>query len=295
MHPKLVLLSLLSPALALPFETWNQGQKYAVQSCARTSEATYFSCENPNKVANDSCCYENYGVIMQTQFWDYNSTYLEWAKSGNTSVVSSSSAPNDDYDVSKLFTIHGLWDDLCDGSYDQFCQPDLEFTDADNITDILVNQYHQKQMYETMLKVWVNNEGGDEGSISLWEHEFNKHGTCFNTLRPKCFKGKYTRFENAVAYFQKTLEVWSNLQTYNILEAAWIVPSTSFQYLLADVQAALAAGHEGKSVYVGCTLGAISEIWYYHEVKGNVLNGQYKPIASMSKTNCPEEVWYIPK
>lgn len=257
---------------------------YPVHSCSGVDENNYFSCSAPGSVSQDSCCYENFGVIMQTQFWDYN----ENAKSDKTRKRDT---------PSNVFTIHGLWDDLCDESYHEFCRPELEFSDSDSLEDIIVNQFGRKDLYDVMTKYWVNTENSNVkngGSESLWEHEYNKHGTCFNTLRPDCFSGTYKKHENAIAYFQKTVEVWEKLPTYLFLENAGITPSAEKPYSLSAIEAALEKAH-GSKVYVGCRDGNLSEIWYYYHVKGNVLTGEYKPIDSLGKTHCPSEVWYLPK
>ncbi|SGZ56885.1 CIC11C00000005228 [Sungouiella intermedia] len=259
---------------------------YPVQTCLGVDEYKYFSCNAPGIVSNSSCCYENYGIIMQTQFWDFNPDYLK-------GILKRTPERSYSSDVNQTFTIHGLWNDRCDGSYDQFCKPELEFTDSDNLENVIVNQFGRQDLYDLMIKYWIN--GTVAGSQSLWQHEYNKHGTCFNTLQPNCFLGPYTKFENAVAYYQKAVEVWSGLPTYKFLEQADIVPTTEKKYNLSDVQNALAYGHHGKQVYVGCSQGAISEIWYYHEVRGNVLNGQYKATDTLTKSSCPGEVWYLPK
>lgn len=292
------LLFLVSAAQALPFLGFTLGlnkkadvqlteQTYPVVSCADAAEAAYFSCLSPNTVAADSCCYENYGIILQTQFWDYNTAYAD----------SSAVVKRADSDTSEVFTIHGLWDDLCDGSYKLLCQPSLEFASSDNVSDIIINTFKRPDLYSTMVKNWIDTTLSSPPAVaaaSLWVHEFNKHGTCFNTLLPKCFTGLYTRYENAIAFFQKVVEVWEGLPTYTFLLDAGIVPSADTQYQLSDVQSALESAH-GASVYVGCTLGAINQIYYYHEVKGNVLNGEYKATDSLETSNCPDSVWYYPK
>lgn len=254
---------------------------YPVQSCSGVPEGSYFSCEDPSSVSSTSCCYESYGIIIQTQFWDYDTSYSS----------KRDTAPRK-RDSSNVFTIHGLWDDLCDGSYKQYCDSSLEFASAANLQDIIVNDFDRQDLYDVMSSYWLSNSGSDE---SLWLHEYNKHGTCFNTLQPRCFVGTYTRYENAIAFFQKVVEVWQGLPSYDLLSQAGITPSADTQYLLQDVQSALAAGHDDKEVYVGCTNGAINEVWYFHHVKGNALNGQYEAIDSLSSSNCPLSVWYYPK
>lgn len=254
-------------------------EDYRVESCSGVNEANYFSCTAPGSVSQESCCYEDFGVIMQTQFWDYNT--------GSKSEG-----------VENVFTIHGLWDDLCDGSYHQYCRPELAISDSESLEDIIVNQFGRQDLYDVMSKYWINTENSNVkngGSELLWEHEYNKHGTCFNTLRPECFSGDYKRHENAIAYYQKAVELWETLPTYTFLENAGITPASDRSYALLDIEAALADGHDGSKVYVGCRDGKLSEIWYYYHVKGNVLTGEYKPIDSLGSTQCPDQVWYLPK
>ena len=70
---------------------------------------------------------------------------------------------------SDAWTIHGLWPDNCDGTYNSFCDPAREYT---NITAILTS-YKKNELLEYMKKYWKDYAGNDE---SFWEHEWNKHG-----------------------------------------------------------------------------------------------------------------------
>ena len=64
------------------------------------------SCSSNGDTSN-SCCYENPGgIILFTQFWDYNPA----------------SGPADS------FTIHSIWNDYCSGGYPQFCDTSLKST-----------------------------------------------------------------------------------------------------------------------------------------------------------------------
>lgn len=263
-----------------------------------------FSCFNTSSIPeSQSCCFENWGILMLTQFWDYNADYLSIAVNGteaeqneleaNSTVIQ----PTDDVLLS--FTIHGLWNDFCNGSYGQYCDPSLEIYDAtDNITHVMIDVFGEQELYTYMTQHWINNVKSNvesERSIALWEHEYNKHGTCMNTLLPECFTGDYTRFENVIAFYKKVVELHKNFPTEEFLANAGIVPSVKQQYKLTDVEAALADAHAGKQVYIGCLDGAIDEIWYYHNLKGNVVTGDYKPTDMIGKQGCPDSVWYIPK
>jgi len=63
------------------------------------------------------------------------------------------------------FLIHGLWVDYASGGYPSFCK-DIPF-DINKIKDILPD----------LQKNWASCQGKSE---SFWEHEWLKHGTCFD-------------------------------------------------------------------------------------------------------------------
>lgn len=259
-----------------------------------------FSCLNTTIIPEtESCCFENWGILLLTQFYDYNTTYLEIAVNGTEIEKNEIEKKESEQDNLNTFTIHGLWNDLCDGSYQSYCNPELEINNQrDNITNVIVNEFNKPELYEYMVNNWVNNLKSNvenAGSIDLWEHEYNKHGTCMNTLDTKCFEGEYKRFENTVAYWEKTVELHKQLPTEKFLQQQGIVPSVTKQYKLSDIESALAKNHDGRAVYVGCQKGAIAEIWYYHNLKGGVVTGDYKPSDLIGKKGCPENVWYIPK
>lgn len=276
---------------------------YSVEDCSAFISETNntWSCHNSTAIS-DSCCFEDYGILMLTQFWDYNTTLLSIAVNGTAQdiVKSDIQAQIDSLydDVRRTFTIHGLWNDLCDGSYRSNCQPDLELDDArDNLTHLIGEEFNEPELLHIMKKYWINTEKSnveDQASVALWEHEYNKHGTCMNTLNPPCFTGEFREHEQAVQFFKKVVEIWSQLDTFEFLAAAGIYPTVAKQYKLRDVQDALAKAHGGQ-VYVGCLNGAIDEIWYYHNLQGNVLTGTYKAIDTLTNSTCKENVWYIPK
>lgn len=310
----------LSVALAIPHWT-----NYNVQTCP-PNVFLPFTCENHTEITDQSCCFEIYGVTMQTQFWDYNPDNLEIATNG-TGTEKHSVDSNRGYfggkgfygigkawkhmwhkfhidktsqmPVEKAFTIHGLWNDRCDGTWDQYCDPLLEVSnEKDNITDIIVNQFNNRKLYDLMSKYWINtldsNVAGDS-SIELWEHEYNKHGTCMNTIKPQCFT-HYKTFQSAVEFWTKTTEIWDGLNTYEFLSRVGVVPTVKHQYNKDDIKFGLSASVGFKDVHIGCTEdGVLNEVWYYFHTKGNVLTGQYKHIDALGSDTCPEKIWYLPK
>lgn len=59
---------------------------------------------------------------------------------------------------------------------------------------------------------WKNQDGTDE---SFWEHEWGKHGTCYNTLDPKCYID-YKPQEEVVDFFARTVNLFRHLPTYEV-------------------------------------------------------------------------------
>lgn len=67
-----------------------------------------------------------------------------------------------------------------------------------------------------MTAYWKDFRGDDP---DLWEHEWNKHGTCISTLETKCYMDYYPQQE-VVDYFDKTVEIFQKLPSYQV--CSWI-------------------------------------------------------------------------
>lgn len=172
---------------------------------------------------------------------------------------------------------HTLRPDNCDGTYQATCDPSRAYT---NITDILKSQ-GRSELLTYMNKYWVSDDGSDE---SFWEHEWGKHGTCLNTIKPSCYTN-YQPQEEVGQFFQKVVDLFKGLDTYTALSNAGITPDTSKTYDLADIQNALSKIHYGVTAYVGCENDSIDEVWYFFNVRGNVIDGTYQPTAP--RKMCP--------
>jgi ribonuclease T2 len=211
------------------------------------------SCHNTTAQANLCCFNSPGGALLQTQFWD----------------TSPPTGPDDSW------TLHGLWPDNCDGTYEANCDP--------------------KRAYETlsiMQKYWKDYKGDDE---SFWEHEWSKHGTCISTLDPSCYPD-YQPTEEVPIFFNRTVSLFQSLPSYTFLSDAGIVPSTSKTYTSAEIQAALSKNHDGMEVYLGCSSGALNEIWYFFNVRGTLQDGTFEPSAPLARSKCPATgVKYLPK
>ncbi|KAI0101575.1 ribonuclease Trv [Nemania sp. FL0031] len=227
------------------------------------------SCNNQS--AADSCCFIHPGGrLLLTQFWDEE--------------VHVGGGEED-------WTLHGLWPDLCDGSYDQYCGMTPRFN---NITAVL-EHYGQEELVESMNRYWIASYGTNE---HLWTHEFNKHGTCINTLAPSCYGESYTSGVEVVDYFVRAFGLFRMLDTFRALQRVGIEPDSSKTYALADVKAAL-EDFSGSRVILKCSRhGVLHEAWYVWFVKGSLQSGELVPARDSFKgdhSNCPAQVRYLPK
>ncbi|KAF3482878.1 ribonuclease T2-like protein [Arthroderma uncinatum] len=224
------------------------------------------SCHNSGPV-QDTCCFNSPGgLIALTQFWD----------------ADPATGPEDSW------TIHGLWPDNCDGTYEQFCDMGREYT---NITDILKAQ-NRNDVLDYMNMYFKDYKGNDE---SFWEHEWNKHGTCMSTFEPSCYMD-YMPQEEVGDYFAKIVELFKGLNTYKALADAGITPSNDKTYDLSAMEAAIKASF-GMEITLNCRNGALNEAWYFYNVRGSAQTGEYIPtLPGGTPSTCPKTgIKYVPK
>lgn len=280
---KILLVALLSTVvLALPFG-FNPGRVFAScspQALLQTNPpATYdqcpidlpLSCSNSTPV-DSSCCFESPGGIMlQTQFWDYYPPI----------------GANDS------FTLHGLWPDNCDGTYEQFCDARLNLA-KDEIKRIVVDEFNDSALYAKIEKNWKNFNGDDE---LLWMHEFNKHATCIKTIRPTCYGSGFKPDENVYDFFRIAVLLYEKYPTFEFLADAGITPSLDKTYTFDQIAEALNSNFDGHKVYFKCNkYNALQEIWYYHYLQGPLQNEQFVKISSLSASGCPQTgIKFLPK
>lgn len=239
--------------------------------------ATQLSCHADFGFGSPAlCCYNGpieqggvaNGLFLSTQFWD----------------TDPATGPSDST------TIHGLWPDRCDGSYDQYCTNKTgvpEYTGAQ--IRAVIAQY-DPHLLAYMDEYYKSSDGDDE---AFWEHEYNKHGTCISTMRTQCQPWKWgiSQADFAVlAYFRQIVHRFMALPTIDWLADAGIVPGDNATYALADVQSALAARHGGVP-YIGCTDdGAMDEFWYYFFTRGPVTAALFVPTDTTANSSCPSTV-----
>ncbi|KAF3771177.1 ribonuclease T2 [Cryphonectria parasitica EP155] len=233
------------------------------------------SCHNSTPVAGDQSCCFIYpgGRILLTQFWDRE--------------VHVGGAEED-------WTLHGLWPDLCDGTYNTYCGMSPRFT---NITSIL-SSYNQTDLLDFMDRYWVADRGSN---ANLWIHEYNKHATCINTLAPSCYQPGYAAGKEVVDYFTRATGLFKMLDTYTALELKGITPHARRHYPLEDVRAILEQFSGGKVVLRcrGRGRDELHEAWYVYFVQGSLQTGQFVPAqdygAHGDANNCVPWVKYLPK
>lgn len=63
-----------------------------------------------------------------------------------------------------------------------------------------------------MERYWKDQNGDDEG---FWAHEWNKHGTCVNTIEPRCYTA-YSPQQEVGGFFEKAVELFQGLDTYQV-------------------------------------------------------------------------------
>lgn len=71
-----------------------------------------------------------------------------------------------------------------------------------------------------MQEYWKDFRGDD---ASLWEHEWNKHGTCISTLETRCYTDYFPQQE-VVDYFNKTVELFQSLPSYEVCPNLFFFP-----------------------------------------------------------------------
>nr|BAJ06629.1 ribonuclease T2 [Flammulina velutipes]BAJ06630.1 ribonuclease T2 [Flammulina velutipes] len=257
---------------------------------ACTSQSPTFSCENTTVIENTCCSPTPGGLVLQTQFW---STYTGLEKKGQKLP-------------SESWTIHGLWPDNCDGSYEQYCDiarqydPDpspATLPDGTKVpkytgpsVDTFVKKFGRDDQLEFMNTYWINQNAPNK---DLWAHEFSKHATCTSTFDLDCYSN-YTEHAEVVDYFDATIRAFVQYPTYKMLASVGIVPSNTTSYSLNQIQTAL-SGQTGGIPFLGCRNATVlTEVWYFSHVYGTEQFGTYKTVDSTTKSSCSstEPIWY---
>ncbi|RKF65250.1 Ribonuclease T2 [Golovinomyces cichoracearum] len=257
--------SCFPPSACLSLESGSLANANA-RSCPIDSP---ISCHNTTSF-NDSCCFiYPGGQLLLTQLWD---------------IVPTQSPTNS-------WTIHGLWADYCDGSYPAYCNAAPNYH---NISAII--SAHSAQLIKLMQIYWPSIYGSSD---HFWDHEWNKHGTCMNTLAPSCYTAEHYRpGMEVVDYFQRAVDLFKSLDTYNTLASAGILPCSTKTYAKEQIQAAL-SHITGYAVVLSCHGDLLNQVWYNFNVRGSLQNGEFLPTHPNMHGwagNCPVTgIRYLPK
>ncbi|KAJ7597449.1 ribonuclease [Mycena floridula] len=261
MLPLIALLGLATLASASPFTSSVEpfslfGRAASISSgCSTTGSA---SCHNTSSTAN-LCCFESPGgLLLQTQFWDTNP----------------STGP------SNSWTIHGLWPDNCDGTFEENCDPSRAYT---GIGSLLTAQGASSTL-TFMNTFWKDINGADE---TFWEHEWSTHGTCMSTLKTSCLPSGSPKGAEAVAFFQTVVKLFQTLPTYTWLANAGITPSATTTHTLSSLTSALSSQSGGFVPALDCNGKNLNQISWYFNLRGSIIDGTFVPISAPEAGSCP--------
>ncbi|OBZ68549.1 Meiotic recombination protein dmc1 [Grifola frondosa] len=248
------------------------------------SQPLTYSCENTSVIQNTCCSPTPGGLVLQTQYWD---TYTGLEKKGQLLPKNS-------------WTIHGLWPDNCDGSFDEYCDLSRQYDpdpspavlpDGTPVpaykgpgVDIFVEEFGRLDLLSYMNKYWVS-----QGSpnADFWAHEFSKHATCTSTFDVTCYGSDYKKHQDVVNFFDAVVRAFHKYPTWDMLAASGIIPSNKTTYSLNQLQNALKA-QTGSIPYLGCGFNGtvLQEVWYFNHVFGTEQFGQLKSVDSTTKSSC---------
>ncbi|KII94133.1 hypothetical protein PLICRDRAFT_36364 [Plicaturopsis crispa FD-325 SS-3] len=288
----MALLALLLAAVSVSAYQPQLQLSLAPNLTACAAAPAEYSCENTTAIANTCCSPTPGGLVLQTQLW---STYTGLEKKGQRLPEGS-------------WSIHGLWPDNCDVSYEQYCDlsrqydpspspailPDGTPVPAYNGTPVstFVEDFGRHDLLDYMNKFWIN-QGAP--NADFWGHEFAKHATCTSTFDVSCYTN-YKKHQEVVNFFDAVVRAFKQYPTFDMLASAGIVPSNKTTYSISQVQNALKA-QTGALPYVGCTTNGtvLSEVWYFSHVRGSEQYGNFKTVDSTTPTTCNAangQVWY---
>ncbi len=159
-------------------------------------------------------------------------------------------------------------------------------------------RHGQSELVDFMNRFWIASRGSN---AHFWVHEWNKHGTCINTLAESCYGDAYASGVEVVDYFVRATALFRMLDTYTALAQAGIAPSSSQHYPLANVRSTLETFSGGKVVLrcSGARRDILHQVWYVYFVKGSLQSGDFVPAHDLGKdmeaSNCMPWVRYLPK
>ncbi|KAI8920038.1 ribonuclease T2-like protein [Powellomyces hirtus] len=224
-----------------------------------------------------ACCVPDQGLMVLAQNWTTPGGYCS-----NPNLTCSDDTlralPKNEW------TLHGLWPDYCDGTYNTSplgCDPPRRDVEAEKT----VEAYAPEDLKAEMRRVWMSADGNYNW---IWSHEWNKHGTCMSTINPTCFPTQKPA-QDRLAYFAASLALRKRFDLFKIFSAHDIIPSETTTYSFSQFQAALKAeiGFEGA---LQCTknngTAYLREVWVYVRALPGIEFKNNEPVAPFS--SCPK-------
>ncbi|KAG1762977.1 ribonuclease T2 [Suillus occidentalis] len=250
-----------------------------------------YSCENTTVLTNSCCNVVQGGLVLQTQYWN---TYTGLESQGQLLPRGS-------------WTIHGLWPDNCDGSFDQYCDLNRQYDPTPSPSTLpdgttvpsykgpsvrtFIQDFGRYDLLKYMDAYWINQGAPNE---DFWAHEFSKHATCTSTFDVSCYEPGYQGHQEVVNFYETVTRVFQMYPTYNMLASAGILPSNTTTYTLSQITNALYS-QIGAVPYLGCYDNGtiLDEVWYFHHVIGTEQYGHFKTLNSTTPSSCTENgIWY---
>ncbi|KAJ3172873.1 ribonuclease T2-like [Irineochytrium annulatum] len=246
----------------------------------------------------DECCVGLNGLLVYAQNW----TAGLYQNPANRAFISNdvlrTLPPNE-------FTVHGLWPDNCDGSYNTTnlgCDPSRVY---ENVTEIM-DKYAPEDLLADLYTYW---QGADGSYEWFWSHEWTKHATCFSPLQPKCFGKHYTPYLDVVTFFKKALALRNRFNLFHIFSKHAITPSTTRSYTRDDFNNAITAEIGKATGGIQCVQNStkadpynayfVSEVWVYllstPHLEFEPVEATFGPKANFQ--SCPNStipIWYVP-
>jgi len=157
-----------------------------------------------------------FGVLVEEEeitdhnHWDILGITLNWPESSCREMNRTHHICHEPESLHS-WTIHGLWPNRYDGSWPQYCNKHEKF-----------NPGPIKDLIPEMETFWPNLMT-DRPGYDFWTHEYEKHGTCAESLPDLSTEHKY---------FEKTLNLRNDMNVLESLEGVGVVPSNTDTYSL---------------------------------------------------------------